>query len=502
MENNSLYRRYRPDSFEGVIGQDHIVRTLKNQVVRGKVGHAYLFTGTRGTGKTSTAKIFAKAINCLSPVDGSPCGKCAVCRELSNPSNLDIVEIDAASNTGVDDIRDLKEKVQFNPSVGKKKVFIIDEVHMLSASAFNALLKTLEEPPEHVVFILATTEVHKIPATILSRCLRFDFRLISEELIATQISRIFDEQGVKYEPEAIHLIAQAGNGSDRDALSTADMCLSYSDGKCITYANVLEVLGAGDPATLADIFEAIAAGDTGAALTATSDVIGMGKNISVLANDLASVFRSAVFLKTSRRANEILKLPQDQVERLESAVKNVPLRALVRGLDAFTALSGELKLTSQPRILFEAAVVRVTENISDDGDLAKLEKRVAELEKGGVQKKNLTETPEEAPAAEVQYDSAEAVWHAVIEHVNAQQNTFLHIAMEKVMPVIEGNKLVVTVEDGNQLLRQQNKLTIGRAMREVGSTLTLEMRTVGRRDENTIITKILEDFEGVITLKD
>ena len=223
----ALYRKYRPNTFDGLIGQEHIVKTLVNQIENDRLGHAYLFTGTRGTGKTSAAKIFAKAINCLNPKNGSPCGECECCRAISNPSNIDVIEIDAASNNGVNEIRDLREKVQYPPVSCKYKVYIIDEVHMLTGAAFNALLKTLEEPPKHAVFILATTEVHKIPATILSRCMRFDFRLISNEKIASLISKIYDEQDKDYEKEAVYAIAKAGEGSIRDALSIADTAISF-----------------------------------------------------------------------------------------------------------------------------------------------------------------------------------------------------------------------------------------------------------------------------------
>ena len=238
----ALYRKYRPTTFEGLIGQEHIVKTLTNQIKSGRLGHAYLFTGTRGTGKTSAAKIFAKAINCTNSVNGSPCGVCDVCVALSDPSNIDIIEIDAASNNGVNEIRDLREKVQYPPVNCKYKVYIVDEVHMLTGAAFNALLKTLEEPPKHAMFILATTEVHKIPATILSRCMRFDFRLISTEKIAELISKIYDEQGKSYEKEAVVAIATAGDGSIRDALSIADIAISYNSGK-LTYNDVMEILG-------------------------------------------------------------------------------------------------------------------------------------------------------------------------------------------------------------------------------------------------------------------
>ena len=256
MAYTSLYRKYRPDTFDKVIGQDHIVRTLKNQIARDNIGHAYIFTGTRGTGKTSVAKIFARAVNCLSPVNGSPCGKCECCLALAESGNFDVLEIDAASNNSVDQIRDLTDKINFPPTIGKYKVYIVDEVHMLSKAAFNALLKTLEEPPSHAIFILATTEIHQIPATILSRCLRFDFRLVPNAVTAKRIRDIFDEIGVKYEREAVELIASAGAGSVRDALSVADTCVSYCEGN-VTYGGVLEVLGASDPQKLRELASAI-----------------------------------------------------------------------------------------------------------------------------------------------------------------------------------------------------------------------------------------------------
>ena len=227
----ALYRRFRPSGFDSLVGQDHVVRTLVNQIKTDKVGHAYLFCGARGTGKTSAAKIFARAINCLSPVNGSPCGKCEVCKALADGANLDIVEMDAASNNKVENVREIRDKIQYPPVSGRYKVYIIDEVHMLTTEAFNALLKTLEEPPKHAVFILATTEVHKLPSTILSRCMRFDFRLIPTAQIAEHIAKIYREIGKDFEPAAVQEIARAGAGSIRDALSVADICVSYREGK-------------------------------------------------------------------------------------------------------------------------------------------------------------------------------------------------------------------------------------------------------------------------------
>ena len=265
MAHLALYRKFRPATFDAIVRQEHVVRVLVNQIERGEVGHAYLFTGPRGTGKTSVARIFARAINCEHPVNGSPCGKCATCLALADGS-LDIVEIDAASNNGVNEMRDLREKVQYPPVSCRYKVYIIDEVHMLTDSAFNALLKTLEEPPAHAVFILATTEPHKIPATILSRCMRLDFKLIPEEDLEKHLAGILDEMGRAYEPEAVAAIARAGAGSDRDMLSIAEMCLAYGDK--LTYAGVTSVLGSADFATNAAIVSAMLSADLGGTLAA------------------------------------------------------------------------------------------------------------------------------------------------------------------------------------------------------------------------------------------
>ena len=246
MAYTALYRKFRPQEFEDVKGQEHIVTTLKNQIKANRIGHAYLFCGTRGTGKTTIAKIFAKAVNCEQPIDGSPCGQCAICKSIADGSSLNVIEIDAASNNGVDNIRQIREEVTYRPTEGKYKVYIIDEVHMLSAGAFNALLKTLEEPPSYVIFILATTEAHKIPITILSRCQRYDFHRISIDTISQRLMDLMKEEQVEVEEKAIRYVAKAGDGSMRDALSLLDQCIAFHLGETLTYENVLEVLGAVD----------------------------------------------------------------------------------------------------------------------------------------------------------------------------------------------------------------------------------------------------------------
>lgn len=377
MAHTSLYRKYRPSSWDKVIGQNHIVTTLINQIKTDTLGHAYLFTGTRGTGKTSSAKIFARAVNCLSPINGSPCGKCAVCQGLLSNNNVDIIEMDAASNNGVDEIRDLKESVHFQPSIGKYRVFIIDEVHMLSIGAFNALLKTLEEPPSHVIFILATTEVHKLPQTILSRCMRFDFRLVSQEELVELLKSIFDEEKYPYEIQALEQLAIHGQGSVRDTLSLADMCISYSpDG--LKYDDVLEVLGASDFDTLYTLVKAILEGDTASVIAKTEEVYAKGKGLNTLNKELAEFFRNLITVKNiptwkcgfNQNEHTLVKVLGDEHENYQIA----------RVMDILATSEQNLRYTTQPRIVFEALLVKASElktELSNDALIA----RVNELEK-------------------------------------------------------------------------------------------------------------------------
>ena len=257
MSYTALYRKFRPSEFSDVKGQDHIVTTLKNQINADRIGHAYLFCGTRGTGKTTVAKIFAKAVNCERPVDGNPCGECASCRAIAAGTSMNVIEIDAASNNGVDNIREIRDEVAYSPTEGKYKVYIIDEVHMLSIGAFNALLKTLEEPPSYVIFILATTEAHKIPITILSRCQRYDFRRITVETIADRLRELTEKEQVEVEEKALTYIAKAADGSMRDALSLLDQCIAFYLGQKLTYDHVLDVLGAVDTDVFGYLFRKI-----------------------------------------------------------------------------------------------------------------------------------------------------------------------------------------------------------------------------------------------------
>ena len=378
MAYQALYRTFRPKTLDDVVRQEHVVTILKHQIETGKVGHAYLFCGPRGTGKTSIAKIFAAAINCESPVNGSACGKCSTCRALAEKGNLDISEIDAASNNGVDEMRELREKVQYPPVAGRYKVYIVDEVHMLSPGAFNALLKTLEEPPAHAVFILATTEAQKIPATILSRCTRFDFKLIPLQDLENRLKYVLKTIGKDYEEEAVAALARAGAGSMRDMLSLADPCVSYSEGK-LTYADVTAVLGTADFSSTAELCAAILKGDGGEALEKCEDILAEGKSVALLIKDALQFLNGCAVAKTCAHGEKLLLLPADRYALLKSTADLAENRVLVRALEILAQAESDCRYTTTPKITLETAVLKAA-FVKEDEDITALLQRVQVLE--------------------------------------------------------------------------------------------------------------------------
>lgn len=360
MSYTALYRKWRPTSFEEVRGQGHIVKTLKNQINSGRIGHAYLFCGTRGTGKTSIAKIFARAVNCEHPVDGSPCGECSMCRQIAEGASLNVVEIDAASNNGVENIRDIREQVQYPPTDGRYRVYIIDEVHMLSIGAFNALLKTLEEPPSYVIFILATTEVHKIPITILSRCQRYDFKRISIDTIAGRLAELTQAEQIDVDDRALRYVARAADGSMRDALSLLDQCVAFHFGEKLTYDNVLEVLGAVDNRVFSKLFQAVLASDTKACIREIEEMIIQGRDLSQLVNDFVWYMRNLLIAKTTDEPGDMLDMSEENLAVLKEEAAGVDTETLMRYIRIFSELSGQLRYASQKRILVEIAFIKLT----------------------------------------------------------------------------------------------------------------------------------------------
>ncbi|MBQ3108237.1 MAG: DNA polymerase III subunit gamma/tau, partial [Clostridia bacterium] len=359
MAYQALYRKYRPRKFSEVIGQEHITTVLKNQVTEGHVSHAYLFCGSRGTGKTSTAKILSRAVNCLSPEDGEPCGKCEACL-LSMGENTDIIELDAASNNGVDDMRALLDKAHFAPLHLGTKVYIIDEVHMLSTSAFNALLKTLEEPPKHLVFILATTEPRKLPATIVSRCQRFDFHRLSVKDIVSCLSGALEKSGATIDAEGLNAIARAADGGMRDALSLADQCLSFC-GNRLTAQDVYSVLGSMEQDFLYDLAQALIDSDAGSALKLVDRVIAAGRDVGILMNDLSSHFRALLLAEACGSCADMLDCTDDAMQRYLAQAKSCSRARMLRALTTLSEAQNQLRFLPQPRILLESVLVRIAQ---------------------------------------------------------------------------------------------------------------------------------------------
>lgn len=359
MSYTALYRKFRPDNFDDVKGQDHIVTTLTNQIKHNRIGHAYLFCGTRGTGKTTVAKILAKAVNCEHPVNGSPCNECAMCKAIQAGTAMNVIEIDAASNNGVDNIREIREEVSYRPTEGNYKVYIIDEVHMLSTGAFNALLKTLEEPPSYVMFILATTEAHKIPITILSRCQRYDFHRITIDTIAARLDELLKLEGVEAEEKAVRYVAKAGDGSMRDALSLLDQCIAFYLGQTLTYDKVLDVLGAVDTEVFSKLLRKVIQGDVTSSIHILEELIVGGRELSQFVGDFTWYLRNLLLVKTSENPEEAIDVSSENMKLLKEESTMLEVETLMRYIRIFSDLSNQIRYATQKRVLVEIALIKL-----------------------------------------------------------------------------------------------------------------------------------------------
>ena len=453
----ALYRVYRPKTFGDVVGQEHIVKTLKNQIKNNNIGHAYLFSGTRGTGKTSTAKIFARAVNCLNPINEEPCNECEICIDTLNDNIMDIVEIDAASNNSVDDIRELRESVKYTPSKAKYKVYIIDEVHMLSQGAFNALLKTLEEPPSYVIFILATTEPHKIPATILSRCQRFDFKRVSSKDIASRMSYICKKENIEAEEKALSLIARNSQGALRDALSILDQCMSFGNEK-IEYNDVIELLGTVNIDELFELSQSIIDENTKKSLEILNEFIIWGKDIRNLINDLIDHFRNLMVCKVSKDLDEIISLPEESIERLKEQSQYVNINDLIRILNILSETQDSMKSSSNTRILAEVTIMKIAQPMFDESKEA-LIKRIENLEEK-IESGNIK-------ISTVQIEQSKDVKSQIIEDDKVEENKE-DVAYEEVksedVRLVESSWKKIT-----QKIKDDRKLSVAALLKEVNT---------------------------------
>jgi DNA polymerase-3 subunit gamma/tau len=465
----AIYRKFRPKTFDELLGQIHVSTILKNQVIKGNIGHAYLFSGTRGTGKTSAAKIFSRAVNCLHPIDGNPCNKCEICKGILDESIMDVIEMDAASNRKIEDIRELREKVIYPPSHAKYKVYIIDEVHMLTNEAFNALLKTLEEPPKHLVFILATTEPEKLPPTILSRCQRFDFKRLSARDMKTSMKNIAEEMGVEVEEQVFNLITANSDGAMRDALSLLDQCIAFDDKK-VTYEDALKILGIANRDLIYKMFELIRDEKLDEVLQSIDHIIQEGKDISVFLKDLIHHYRNVMIAKTSRDFESLIDWGDDIICKTQA--DTVELHYIMRVLQVLTEADVNMKWSRQPRTILEMTAIRLV-NIKHE---KALEDRIAALESGTVTVKksiaNVTKEIEKkvihepepkkappepvadkAPVKEENLIKADAgavkdTWQEFLQAVKTKKMSIYALVTEGEVTEVLGNRITLAYKDG------------------------------------------------------
>lgn len=499
MSYQALYRKFRPDNFEDVKGQDHIVTTLKNQIKSDHIGHAYLFCGTRGTGKTTVAKIFAKAVNCENPGEKGPCGECAMCRSIAEGSSMNVIEMDAASNNKVDDIRQVIEEVQYSPANGKYKVYIIDEVHMLTTSAFNALLKTLEEPPSYLIFILATTEVHKIPLTILSRCQRYDFKRISVQTIADRLKELLDKEGIEAEEKALLYIAKLADGALRDGLSLLEQCISFYFGEKLTYEKVLKVLGAVDTEVYADFVKILANDDVAGMISMLDEVIAAGKDLTRFCDELIWYLRNLLMAKTTEHPEKIVDMSEENCRTLIEVSKLLETEMIFRYIRVLSDVENQMKYASQKRVLFEIALLKLGKPEMEK-DYDSLVNRVHnlehQLEKGVIVQASPTPagTPEEVEkpvpklrASAVPQEVKQLVgnWQQVLNQLDPVSKAMLDMVT---LTVNDNGNLVIAFSKQTGYsyfaLQEENRKAVSDAAAEVlDKTVTIEYKYVESKRE-------------------
>ena len=512
----ALYRKFRPTEFKDVKGQDAVVTTLKNQIKTGRIGHAYLFCGTRGTGKTTVAKIFAKAVNCEHPVDGSPCEECEMCKTISAGTSMNVIEIDAASNNGVDNIREIREEVAYRPTEGKYKVYIIDEVHMLSIGAFNALLKTLEEPPEYVIFILATTEAHKIPVTILSRCQRYDFKRISIDTICERLQELIEKEGLDVEDRAVRYIAKMADGAMRDALSLLDQCVAFYINQRLTYDHVLEVLGAVDTEVFSRLLRQLVKKDVKQVIETVDELIMQGRELSQLAADFTWYLRNLLLIKSSEDMEDVLDVSTENLAQLKDEAQMVEDDELLRYIRVFSELTNQLKYATQKRVLLEVAFIKLCKpqmETQTDTLLSRLRALEAEVEQklasggGGQQVVYVSrqEKEEEKPKPELpralREDGKEVAknFRIIADDASMMLRQYLKKAR---LSAGENNRLLIVLPDevsAGFVAKQEHKDEIVRLIEEkIGKTMDIDVRQVeeGRRFEDSFV-----DIEKVIHME-
>ncbi len=479
----ALYREWRPQKFSDIIGQVHISRTLQNALKTNRIAHAYLFCGPRGTGKTSTAKVLAKTLNCLNGPEIEPCNLCENCKRVTEGTSMDVMEIDAASNRGIDEIRDLREKVKFAPTEGKYRIYIIDEVHMLTTEAFNALLKTLEEPPAHVIFVLATTEPHKVPLTILSRCQRFDFRRIKLNDIISRLRTVVDELGIKTEDETLGLIARIAEGGMRDALSLLDQCISFA-GKEVSGEDVNAMLGTVNTGFLFKMTECFIHNDITSGLKLIDELVRQGKDIRLFTRDLTEHFRNLLLVEVCTDIDELLPVSAEVLQTMQKQSSVLGRKKIVSLIEVLTSTEREMKWASHPRLILELAVIRSTDTAAAN-DFTDLTNRIVRLEgllrDGQIASTNTSSKPHQrAPATSkpdrlnqsIDTDTIRKCWQEILERIKK-------VRISTKAFLIEGKP--VEVKDGNLVLsfpleysfhkenveQPENKNAIEQAIKEV-----------------------------------